>query len=179
MTSLLGLLVLIWIIQRSTTFPSSLSMAVAQDDVQAVWLLSQMGQAVDTPQRLGQTPLFEARSARMVSLLVARGASVNTRTPIGATPLHLAVRHHRVEVVRQLLALGADVGAQAGAGGLPIHFAAYGGDPQIIQLLVHYGSPLQVRDGHELTPLIITQQLGHEEATRILRQALLRSRSEP
>ncbi len=172
--SLLGLGALIGVIQRSITFPQSVQAGVIQDDLQAVWLLTQLGQPVDTPhpQRLGQTPLFEAQSARMVSLLVARGADVNARTPIGATPLHLAIRHNRVEVVRQLLALGADVEAQVGAGGLPIHFAAYEGDPQIVRLLVRRGSPLQVRDGYGLTPLLITQRLGHEEATQILKQAL-------
>ncbi len=159
-------------VHRLSTFPSSLREAVIRNDRSAVWLLIQMGGPVAEIDRLGRTPLFEARSAGMVQLLVSQGADVNARTPIGATPLLMAIRHNRVEVVRQLLDRGADVEARFGAGGLPIHFAAHMGNPEIIQLLVQHRSPLRERDGYGFTPLVIAQRLGHEEATQILLQAL-------
>ena len=53
------------------------------------------------------TPLHEARNAKTTRYLISRGATVNTWTRYGGTPLHNAVVRNDPEQVRELLAAGA------------------------------------------------------------------------
>jgi ankyrin repeat protein len=58
-----------------------------------------------------------AGHARVVDLLVARGADVNKANDYGYTPLHFAALMRRFQVCQRLIQLGADVGAQDIYGG--------------------------------------------------------------
>lgn len=64
----------------------------------------------------GKTPLFLAANAATVKALVAGGAQVNFKAPLGVTPLHAAAERNSVEVVAALLEAGADINAQESRG---------------------------------------------------------------
>jgi hypothetical protein len=93
--------------------------------------------------------------AGVAELLLARGASVDTRTTqTKDTPLHLAALQGHAPVVRVLLANGADVNARSGTGrATALHLAAGVGHAGISRLLLSAGANPDARDDLGLTPL--------------------------
>jgi hypothetical protein len=76
---------------------------------------------------------------------------VRARDLLGATPLHIAVSHGRIDLVRVLLEYGAPVNARTPDGTVPIEPAIHNGDREIVQLLVEAGADLDVHAYHDLT----------------------------
>ncbi|HEX3603367.1 MAG TPA: ankyrin repeat domain-containing protein [Steroidobacteraceae bacterium] len=64
-----------------------------------------------------------AGNLAQTTLLLDRGAAVNTRDALGRTPLLVAVTHNKLEAVRLLLARGADPNAADNAGLTPLQLA--------------------------------------------------------
>jgi len=56
----------------------------------------------------GITPLMLASTANVAKALLASGADVNVQDDMGATPLHHAVDHEAIPIVRILMRAGAD-----------------------------------------------------------------------
>ena len=87
----------------------------------------ELGAAVN---RSGWTPLHYAASgpeARMVSLLLDKGANVAAQSPNKTTPLMMAARYGSDEMVKILLTRGADPKARNDQGLNPADFARLGG----------------------------------------------------
>ena len=76
----------------------------------------------------------------MVSVLLAAGAAVESRTKIGMTPLHWAARNGTPEAVGVLLAVGAAVEARTKSGMTPLHWAASNGTPGTVSALLDAGA---------------------------------------
>jgi hypothetical protein len=84
-------------------------------------------------------------------MLLERGAGIDSRSYIDETPLHVAVRFVRIEVVRLFLEHGADVQARNNSGITPSQYARqmltagylsseeFTGLQEIIELLSEYG----------------------------------------
>jgi len=70
-----------------------------------------------------------------VSLLLQRGADVNSRTKSGTTPLHTAVLYRRTEIAEYLLDKGADVNAKSAGGTTPLGLALAANYHTLEQLL--------------------------------------------
>lgn len=95
----------------------------------------------------GRTPLDEAASAsgnqansqRMTQLLLAAGATVNTRDASGVPTLQQAASRGDVAGVRLLLDRGADPNV-AGRDTTPLGAAAYEGHVEVVQLLLARGA---------------------------------------
>lgn len=92
----------------------------------------------------GSTALLQACArgvVEVVELLLGRdGVDVNAAQADGLTPLHLAVRHNREEVVRALLAAGAEVNATDRWGATPLHEAAEQGRLALARRLLVAGA---------------------------------------
>jgi ankyrin repeat protein len=58
-----------------------------------------------------------------VGILVEGGADVNARGKDHETPLHIAYRNNRLDIVRFLLKSGADMGAKNNRGETPFQLA--------------------------------------------------------
>lgn len=90
--------------------------ATAEVSVELVAELLASGANPRIPDRNGWNPLAEAcllGHAKLVQLLINSGADVNQAdTALGFTPLFVAAREDRAEVVRILLEAGADPAAQ-------------------------------------------------------------------
>jgi ankyrin repeat protein len=71
----------------------------------------------------------------LVSLLLQRGADVNSRTKSGTTPLHTAVLYRRTEIAEYLLDKGADVNAKSAGGTTPLGLALAANYHTLEQLL--------------------------------------------
>lgn len=92
----------------------------------------------------GSTALLQAAArgvSGVVELLLGRdGVDVDAAQADGLTPLHLAVRHNREEVVRSLLAAGANVDATDRWGATPLHEAAEQGRLALARRLLVAGA---------------------------------------
>lgn len=65
----------------------------------------------------------ETGHASAATILLKRGATVDTRDDNGQTPLHLAVREGHLDVVKILVAHGADIQAKDHSGNTPVGFS--------------------------------------------------------
>ena len=88
-----------------------------------------------------------------------------------STPLHHAVANAHVSTVRELILHGADVSAVDQEGRTALHICARNQQPNIlliVQLLTEAGALLEVRDGHNLTPLQVAAERGNDQTVRLL-----------
>jgi ankyrin repeat protein len=140
----------------------------------------------------GQTSLLlaaDAGYARLLELLLAKGADTNVADDSGRTPLSYAVDKHYQPVVQLLLAAHAN--PNAGASNLPLTEAAYYGDMPALKLLLAngaasdintnvssdfrgtYGLPYDWRG--KLTPLAVAVNQKHADAVA----ELIRAKADP
>ena len=77
-------------------------------------------------------------------LLIEKGADLNAKTD--ATPLHLACRSGRNEIVALLLESGAEVDARTESGRTPLHVAASKNSLDVARLLIKHGAHTDVID---------------------------------
>ena len=110
----------------------------------------------------GQTALHYAAlalRAKVVALLLERGAEVDAVDALAGTPLHVAcdVRladpAEQLAVLRLLLDLGANVNAVANHDVTPLHRATRARNPAAVKLLLEHGAAVDARDARGSTPL--------------------------
>lgn len=107
--------------------------------------------------------------------LIDRGANVRCADDGDDTPLHNAVRHGHLSVVRILVDHGARVNDFSTSSGTPLCVAAGGRDARIVRLLLSRGADTHIRSHNPLTPLCIAiSTYSNGEIAEIL---LLRERS--
>jgi hypothetical protein len=75
----------------------------------------------------------------LVSLLLQRGADVNSRTKSGTTPLHTAVLYKQTEIAEYLIEKGADVNARSASGATPLGIAIAANYNTVEQMLRRRG----------------------------------------
>ena len=86
--------------------------ASANNNVELVRLLLDIGADINLANRAGETPLYVASLfgyVNIVRILTERGANINKANKNGETPLHIASQNGQVEVVRILLEKGANI----------------------------------------------------------------------
>jgi ankyrin repeat protein len=134
-----------------------LELAASRGALPVVELLVRAGADVNAPNAWGQTPLhFATRGpwgyAELVtSLLLSRGAALETADVQGFTALHAAAAHENPELVAQLIARGADAGARTKMGSTPLDVALDVHADLVAELLFAMNAP-QTR-GNVLPPL--------------------------
>jgi hypothetical protein len=75
----------------------------------------------------------------LVSLLLQRGADVNSRTKSGTTPLHTAVLYKHTEIAEYLIEKGADINARSASGATPLGLAIAANYNTVEQMLRRRG----------------------------------------
>jgi ankyrin repeat protein/L-ascorbate metabolism protein UlaG (beta-lactamase superfamily) len=87
------------------------------------------------------------------SLVEKNPEILESKNEEGLTPLNLAAREGKTEVVKELLRLGADLTAGDFEESRPIHNAAVGGFVDTVDVLLAAGADVDARDRNEMTPL--------------------------
>lgn len=103
---------------------------------------------------VGHTPLQWAAAAgdeRLLTLLLARGADVHSRTQWGMTALHLSVLMRHTAAMHRLLAADADVQAATNAGQTALHLAAIRNSAEAVAAMLARGANPSVPDAHGRT----------------------------
>eukprot|EP00048_Salpingoeca_helianthica_P003231 m.65125 g.65125 ORF g.65125 m.65125 type:complete len:369 (+) comp12583_c0_seq2:204-1310(+) len=106
----------------------------------------------------------------------ALAALVNGTNEIGRTPLHTALIHEHIPIVRLLLDSGADVQRADHAGCTPLHFAAASGLVSMVDLLLSHGANPNTATTAGHVPLHAAIQSGRESVVaRLLTAGAVRS----
>lgn len=100
--------------------------------------------------------------------LVSGGADPNAADVNGRTPLMIAGRSGRSDLVAALIDAGADVNAANNNGGTPLMFSAIAGDPATVSLLLEHGARVQAVGNMGWTALMVAAVKGHPHVIHML-----------
>ncbi|KAK1942935.1 Ankyrin-1 [Phytophthora citrophthora] len=104
---------------------------------------------LDTQNSSQWTPLMAAAPrdlVEIVSLLLQKKVSTNTRTIDGRSALHIAAEEGKVDVVRLLLQHGAPIDSVTKAKLTPLMLAAYRGHRETMKVLIESGASLTCKN---------------------------------
>jgi uncharacterized protein len=128
----------------------------ANDDAGVVRAL-ELGAAVDSRNRIGDTPLISAckkGQAPLARVLIEHGANVSQADVQGVTPLMAASFGNSQEIVALLLAHHADLAGSDRVGKTAIEYAAGLGNTAVVQQLLDAGVDVNAAYHHHLTALM-------------------------
>jgi pectate lyase len=109
-------------------------------------------------------------AVRLVELLITKGADVNAKDQLEATPLFVAASAGHLQVVDLLISKGADVNATNRMRQTPLHWACLRGNKELAELLIAKGADANAKDGRGQTPLDIAQRRGGTGIIELLRK---------
>jgi ankyrin repeat protein len=105
----------------------------------------------------------------IAEILLSSGASVSEQDKFGNTPLCIAVREGKLEMVRLLVSHGADVNAHYNEFNLtPLHRASADGQREMVKLLLSKGAKLNVKNRDGYTPLKIAKLYRRKDIYELL-----------
>jgi len=99
--------------------------------------------------------------------LLSKGANINA-IECDNTPLIIAARTNRLEIVRMLIDSGAAVDGLGSNGSTPLHHAAEQGHIEIVKLLIERGANINLTGGGNMTALHFAVNSGRIEVARYL-----------
>ena len=165
---------------RAHGVPLGLFGSIALGDIDRLRTLLEADPALANQKEPGSPVLhYAAKLGRkdVVSLLLDRGADVNTTDDHGSTALHVAAFWGRAKIAETLLRHKADVNACTRTGMTPLHESARLGTPGVAKLLLGAGAKVDVKDRKGRTPLDCAKDSigrsyskpGHAEVVKLLR----------
>ena len=140
--------------------------------VEVLQFLGRCGAPVDVPDRMGDSPLFDAvrgGECSLVQALIQLGADVHNKHKCGDGLLHTACRKGNLQMVQQLLRLGMapnDVGTK---GWTPLLCAGHCGRLEVVQLLHRHGANVNFVDASGRTAFSLAFRARHEPVVSYLR----------
>ena len=121
---------------------------------------------------------IEINNLDQLKSLIERGATLSKLRDIDLhiysseheTPLHLAVKLGRTEIVKYLISIGCDVNAQTRTKfAAPIHYATYKYvPPEILEILIKEGAKIDLLDSDKSSALLWASFLNRSDAVEIL-----------
>jgi len=110
----------------------------------------------------------EGDVATVQSILAKNPAKLDVRNDEGLTPVNLAAREGKTEIVKELLHLGADMSIGDFENSTPIHNAAVGGYVDTVEVLLDAGAAVDERDDNEMTALLFAVSYNNTALVRYL-----------
>src|SRR5260370_37471227 len=152
------------------TAADELIQTVRKNDLASLKSSLAKGAAVDTRDQRGTPLLMHAAavgSPEAVKLLLDKGADVNARNELEATPLILAAGN--VEKARMLVEKGAGVNAQSNLGSPPLIIAAgCDGSAPTVKLLLDKGADPNVKDKRGNIALVAAATADNLDSVKLL-----------
>ncbi|MDE5057386.1 ankyrin repeat domain-containing protein [Wolbachia endosymbiont of Drosophila bocki] len=106
---------------------------------------------------------------KIVEVLIASKASVNTKSENGWTPLHWAAENGYTDAINALLAAGADVDVRdCWLYDTPLHLAAENGHTDAVNALLAAEADVNLQNTDGRTPLHLAAKRGHVEIVKAL-----------
>lgn len=106
---------------------------------------------------------------KVVDVLIAKGARLDTCSRNTWTPLTRAIYLKRAVIAEKIIMAGADVNApKKSIGWTPLHYAAYVGNAKLVKLLIDKGAKTLIFDKQHQTPLHWAASKGNLESAEIL-----------
>lgn len=124
---------------------------------------------INKPDAQDRTPLFHAAAeghARLVQMLIEKGANIKLKDKYGHTALTIAVTESQEAAAKLLLKNGASPDDSAPGRPLLISKAA-AGDERMVRLLLEFNADVEQRDTKG-TPLISAASEGHQTVVKLL-----------
>jgi ankyrin repeat protein len=136
-------------------------------------------EVVDKQDESGKSPLhlaIERGFSDIARYLIEQGADVNVPDSSHESPLHHCASRGNLEIGRLLLERGStsindsSVSKYDGFVGnwTPLHLACLRSHPAMTRLLLDYGADIEVRDGVQRTPLILSVESRDMQVVRVL-----------
>ena len=98
------------------------------------------------------------------------GVGVNDKNDDGYTPLHLATKKGHLDVAGILLEAEADIAVASKSGKTALHYVSYySGNADLAKLLINAGSPINILDGRNKTPLDYAIAKKRAEVVELIR----------
>ena len=110
----------------------------------------------------------ENGNAKIVSMLLERGADVNAQGGPSGNALQAASEHGFESIVTKLLEHGADVQAPGGYHGSPLQAASNNGHEPIVKILLDVGANANAHGGRFCNALQAAAYMGHATIVRML-----------
>ena len=106
--------------------------------------------------------------SKSASILLDKGADVDSWTFNRRTPLWFATMYGHASVVKVLLENNANIERPDRYGKTPLYIAAEEGHDAVVSMLLDNNANVESSDRHQKTPLHIAAEKGHEAVVRIL-----------
>lgn len=146
-------------------FAGQLGQAVRRNDIIETQRLLSMNVDVNCLYKYSRTPLYFARSADMVKLLLSQKAKINISDAEGMRPLHTIVMEADFSAVRVLLDAKADVNVSNSSGRTPL-VCSY--EPVRVSMLIAANADVNARDKSGNMALHSAVRDGHPLIVKIL-----------
>ncbi len=88
------------------------------------------------------------------------GGDINMQNRYGWTPLHIAIRRDRRDMVQYLLDRGADIDRKDGVGWTPLMECVMDDKPEICKMLLDAGADTSIANDRGATAAMLVQKFG-------------------
>jgi len=90
------------------------------------------------------------------------GCDLNLQNKYGWTPLHIAIRRNRKDMVAYLLEQGADINKTDGVGWTPLMEAVMDNMTELVSFLIEKGADVSIANARGATAAMLVQKFGRE-----------------